>query len=421
MNRVKVTIAIFSGLLVFRLFTELPRVLKETGWFENNIPENLFNQLGTAFLMVFCLFFILSKKKIRLPRWFGLLTIILGVGLLFSLINAVYTFNDLGMPLRGIFVVTSRFFLEWILLLFVLNYFSTSDDLDAFFRIFFKPSVILFCFIGLLQLLTSSMTSIQGINRVSGPFGSPNVFAGFLHLFIVLTFYYYDNKRSSTFWLILLAQYIVLFSTGSMAIFLAHILFLLLVAWKEGWIKRKRFYSVFPVLFLLIMAGIIYKGDYIVQRLSILFQPGSFELTPGSSIAWRFQAWAHYISLLKDSIYSWVFGLGIGTQRFIFLNDYPNNLAYIFEAPGTHNDYITLLLDFGIIGLLIFVVLFVTINKRIKVLEKTHSKIYYLRFYFYSILFIMISENYIDQLIMFVFLVTLSAIMNVKRASIHGL
>jgi hypothetical protein len=409
-------IALFSIVLTARMLTELPRVFRDTGWLDNDISDNLLNRIFTALLILVCIFFSLSKKVLRLPLWTTQASFILGLFFILSIMRAMYTFNDLQMPFSGIFVVSFRFLLEWVLVIFVINFFKDQTDLNVLFSFFYKPCLFLLLCFGVIQLLTSKIVAIQGVDRLTGPFGSPNTFAGFLHLFIALTLYIYHQNRTLFFWLILGILYILMFTTGSIAAIGAHLFFLLMVGFKEKWFKSKRFYLLTPIILLLMVAGLIYKMDYMVQRLSILFETGTFRLTPGSSIAWRFMAWEHYLSLLGNDFINWMGGLGIGTQRHIFLNGYPNNLAYRFEAPGTHNDYITLLVDFGLIGVFIFFVSLILLSRALKKLEIHHDKIFYFRFYLYSLLVVMMSENFIDQLNMFVFLTIVVAVLRVHSA-----
>jgi O-antigen ligase len=140
----------------------------------------------------------------------------------------------------------------------------------------------------------------------------------------------------------------------------------------------------------------------------------NFQLTEGSSLRWRWDAWIAYLSLLGKDIGNWIFGLGVGTQRFILHPDYPNSLWRLFDAPGTHNDFLAVLIDFGLLGVGLFVGGIVLLFRVIKHAERRDESLYFMRYYLITVLFIMLSENYIDQLIMFVFVVFLMAIIRAK-------
>ena len=404
---------LFCSLLNLRILTELPRVLRETNWLNTSASNYDLNRSISFLIILFCSFFILAKRKVIVTLLFFKFASFLFLFLLASCAISIHTFTSLSMPVTGVFVVLSRFILELVLVLFVTNFIRTPDQFQSIFRFFFKPTIFIFLGISSIQILTSSYVEVQGVYRITGPFGNPNTLASFLHLFIVLTFYYYGSNRSKLFWFLIIAEYGLLFFTGSIGNILASLLFILLVAIRQHWLRLKRFFLVFPVLLSALIAGIIYKWDSIVNRFSILINPQSFELTDGSSIKWRIEAWGHYIDLLGSSVFNWIFGLGIGVQRWMLHPDYSNSQAYIFEAPGSHNDYLGVLVDFGLVGLLLFIFSLAVFSRIIKKAERIDDKLYLLRFYFYTILFVMISENYIDQLIAFIFIIFITSTVTV--------
>jgi O-antigen ligase len=414
----KVIFLIFCLFLNIRLLTELPRMVRDVGWVNNDMSNYDLNRSISLILLAFCVFGIAAKRKIIASALLTQIILFLTIFFFLSGLLASYNFIKLGMPLTGILVVLSRFMMELVLIVFVLNFIRSRSDLDDLFTYFFKPAIFVIFIIAYLQIFTKSYADVQGIFRVTGPFGSPTTLAGFLHLFIALTCYYWRSK-SLNFWIIVGLQYLLLFFTGSIASIAANLMFLMLIALKQRWYKLKLFYLMLPVV---VSAGIIsaiYKWESILQRVATLVNTQNFRLPEGSSVKWRFDAWGHYIDLLGDSVVNWLFGLGLGTQRWILHPEYENSLSYIFDAPGTHNDYLTVLVDFGIVGLLIFIFLAWLINRTIRDAEAYDPKLYFLKFYFYTIFLLMLSENYVDQLIMFVFIVFLVAVIKVaglKRA-----
>ena len=241
----------------------------------------------------------------------------------------------------------------------------------------------------------------------------------FMHLFILLTFVFYKDGPRATLWVLLGLQYLIMFYTGSITAVLSSLFFVSMLAVWQQWYKLKTFYLLVPFVLIAFMVGILIKLESIVNRLSIVLNLDTFKLAPGSSIRWRFSAWEHYLSLL-DNPFKLLVGLGIGVQRFIFLLDYPGNLDKVFEAPGTHNDYLAILVDFGIIGLIFFFAAVFFLNKYLKKLEIYYERIRYFRYFFYTILFTMLMENVIDQLVMSVFiffLVAFCKLAYVKKAN----
>jgi O-antigen ligase len=388
------------------------------GW---NIADGDYNRIVSTILLFFCMIALLMRNRIQIPPGLQQVFFIIILLLLISTGIGIHTFLTIGMPLNGVFVVLLRFIIEIVLIIFCLNFFSKPGHLNTFMTSFFKPALCIFFIVSFFQIATLSYIDVQGVNRISGPFGSPTTLGGFLHLFIAITLYNYEGKFSTRVWLLIAVQYLLLILSGSVAIIVANILFLFLIAWKRRWINLKKFYLFFPLVLVVTVSGIIYKWDSIVLRLSVLFDLNSFELVPGSSLRWRLDAWKSYLSLLGNDPIKWLFGLGIGSQRYILHPFYPHSLWRIFDAPGTHNDYLAILIDFGIVGLVLFACGLIALLNFMTRAEKKDNKFYYLRFYFISVLLIMLTENYIDQLIMFVLIIFITAIVKSKNAEEHAL
>ncbi len=403
----------FAVIFNIRLLTELPRALNLMGW--AIIPEGDYNRLLSTLLLAFCLMCIFFKRKIIVPSSLAQVIVFISGFFLISTGLAIHTFASIDMPLNGIFVVLLRYLIEVVLAVFIINFVKDEKDLNTVFSFFFKPALFFFFLFSFLQIATSRYGDVQGTDRILGPFGSPTTLAGFLHLFIALTFYYYDGNHTYRFWLLLFIEYVILVYTGSVATLLANITFIFLVSYRQRWIKLKAFYSIFPLVASIAIVAIVVKMESILLRLSIIFNLKSFELTQGSSLKWRWDAWNAYLSLLDTSVVNWIFGLGVGSQRFILHPDYPNSLWRKFDAPGTHNDYLAILIDFGLLGLVLFIAGLSLLFRVIRTAEKRDESLYFIRFYLITVLFVMVSENYIDQLVMFVFILFLTAIIRAKR------
>jgi hypothetical protein len=321
----KIILLIFCLLLNVRLLTELPRMLRDVGWVNNEMSNYDLNRSISLILLIFCFFGLLAKRKMQISTLLAQVTTCLTVYFFLSVVLAAYNFTKLGMPLTGIFVVLSRFIIELVLIIFVMNFIRSKSDLDDLFTYFFKPAIFVIFLIGFLQIFTKSYAEVQGIFRVTGPFGSPTTLAGFLHLFIALTIYYWKH-RSVNFWIVLGMQYVLLFFTGSIAAIAANLMFLILIGYAQRWYKLKMFYFMLPVVVITVISSAIYKWESILLRVSTLVNTRSFRMPEGSSVKWRFDAWGHYIDLLGNSLFNWIFGLGLGTQRWILHPEYENSL-----------------------------------------------------------------------------------------------
>jgi hypothetical protein len=113
-------------------------------------------------------------------------------------------------------------------------------------------------------------------------------------------------------------------------------------------------------LFLIISVPLILLGFYstfsdIVEKLntySLRFVLNSNGIGLGS-LLWRIWAWNNYIVLSFQDIFSFLFGHGLGVTN-------KNNMNFIGHIVGQdpHNSYVSILLEFGLFGLLIFLKFF---------------------------------------------------------------
>jgi O-antigen ligase len=383
--------------LLIRLFTELPRSITTVGW--ATLPENDYNRIVSGLFILMMIIGIVFLRRLQVRLALQQVLVIAAVILVFYIALAVHTFSQIGLSYTGIGVVIMRYLMEILIAIFFWNYVRSANDLGTIRSVFFMPALLITFFISYLQIATHSFEEVQGVERLIGPFGNANTLAAFMHFFIVATIILYANKGGLWFWFLLGAQYILLFYTGSVTMILSHLIFLFFVGLANHWYKRKLFYYASVIIVPTVLIVIISQLGAIMSRLSVLFNTDTFELHSGSSIVWRLEAWASYLSLL-DSPLKWIFGLGIGTQRAVFLFGYPGALTSIFEAPGTHNDYLAILVDFGLVGLLLFFLGLRSLVRYLKSLEQIDPTTKYLRFYLYSLLFGMLSENMLDQLSM---------------------
>jgi hypothetical protein len=383
--------------LLIRLFTELPRALTTIGWVK--LPDNDYNRIVSGLFILMMMVGIVFRRKLEIKLALQQVLVLAGVMLFFYTAMAVHTFSALGMSYTGIGVVIMRYVMEILIAVFFWNYVRSARDLDTIQSFFYLPALAVIFLTSYLQIATGSFEDVQGVERLIGPFGNPNTLAAFMHFFIFATIILYRHERGLKFCLLLGAQYILLFFTGSVTMILSHLVFLFFVGVTNRWYKSKLFYYAAVVVVPTMIAVIISQMNAILNRLAVLFNTETFELHSGSSIVWRLEAWSAYASLL-DTPLKLIFGLGIGTQRSVFLNDYPGSLVHIFDAPGTHNDYLGIVVDFGLMGLLLFFIGIRALVRYLKSLERIDPTIQYLRCYLYSLLFAMLSENILDLLSM---------------------
>lgn len=191
-------------------------------------------------------------------------------------------------------------------------------------------------FFGFWHLL--GYISEQGINnqftldyirqsRVFFPFVTPNILAGYLIMIIPLSFMYKDS-----FWL-LMALGFSLFLTQSLGAFLSLLLGIILCFYLQGGSRKK---AVFVFSGLLATAGII----FIIRSQA----PGQ-HLQPVFSTARRLAYWRETIAIIRSHPF-----IGIG----------PGNLD-LAHSRYAHNSYLQLWAETGILGLVAFIWMIISI------------------------------------------------------------
>jgi len=397
-------LCLFLFLLAMRTFTELPRSLSETGL--GDLHDGNGNRILSSMLLFSTVLYSVTLVNRRFTRHQLVMGVLFLLVLILSSFNAWITFTHVGMSYEGIIVVLMRLLLGFFIILLAWNAITSKSDVRLLFQIYLKPVVWITIIITFIQIFTSTYVSVQGVDRIMGPFGNPNTLAAFLHLTIMLTIVsrkFGFDRSGSIFWVLIGLQYILLLYTGSVTNIGINLVFLLCLFVSDRWYKLKAFYLGAFLFIIIVPLSVAYKWPSIEYRLSKLVDIETMEIPSASSLQWRAEAWRHYSSLI-DNPRKLLTGLGLGTQRSIFLVDYPGNRSTEFEAPGTHNDYMAMIVDFGLIGLALFLIACRYLTRTLKRHEHTLPIIKYFRFYFYSIMFAMLMENYFDQFTAYLFL-----------------
>lgn len=389
-------LSLLFGLLLLRFLSDIAESFKRVGWTSFSV-EGL-TKINSAFMMV-CLLIVLIvlSNTLTLSNKLAKGLFIMIIVLIGGVVNGCITFSGFGMPISGVFNIMFRYGIEILLIIYTFN-FSQIPDAVSRINKFVQLLSWIIVVLSFLQLATHSYYTIQGVDRIVGPFTNPNVLGIFSSFCISARIIAGANSKMDK--LLIACLYIVLLFSGSMTSLLCNLVFLFFYM-KE---KSKNFFAVVvkvgTALIAVASVCVLVAMDFIINRLSILFNfDNGVELSEGSSILWRFMAWSSYIGMLKTPG-DYLFGMGTGFHRCIFLLDYPHAMTSIFEAPGTHNDYIALLVDYGIIGLVLFLIFIIGF---LRMLFKTGDKNLRLWAYFIcTMLFAMTMDNYLDQYLNFV-------------------
>ncbi|MCD4704632.1 O-antigen ligase family protein [bacterium] len=192
--------------------------------------------------------------------------------------------------------------------------------------------------------------------RAYGGFPHPNILGGFLVISILLLIYLYFHKKEEKslkfqifFWASLIIFFNVLVLTFSrsaaLALLISMFLLFIYVLIKK---KVKIWGPIFIVLIILSAINFIFFKDYIYTRVKVTER---LELkSQNERILFRNQAQ----ELLKDN---WLLGVGLNNYTYAVYQNVNQNLA-IYDYQPVHNIYLLILVELGIGGLILYLLLF---------------------------------------------------------------
>lgn len=360
----------------------------------NNLKENLalakfFNILLLSLVSI--LFIALVLPSFSSDR-FGVGIIIVGLipvfflGILFrSSKNIQFSFQDfLILSLLLVFTISafsSYFFKESLVglskyllyfsLYFIFKYILGVNSTKSFmylwsFLIFLSFSVAMFgiyqYFAGVQPLATWEDSSLEKIHtRIYSTLGNPNLLAGYLLFFLPVTLFLpFEFKLSSKTKTLFLTAFSVIFSaiifTGSRGAYisLVGILFFSSLVFVNSIPRKQLIDKIFKnkVLFVSAVAVGFYVASHLfpqfVERFSTIFA-----FREHSSNNFRMNVWLSSIEMFFDNF---LFGVGPGNKAFRLA--YGLYMKSGFDALSPYNILLEIALDSGIIGLIIFIFIF---------------------------------------------------------------
>lgn len=205
---------------------------------------------------------------------------------------------------------------------------------------------------GYYQIFAGAGKMISSVHRIYGTIAHPNAFALFLVLFIGITFWKMQHSNRPRFWVfILVLEGIALINTYSMSGIAMLAIMTCVIAMKS--LKGgKRFFVLFLCAVFVLGFFLSGFGSKRLSELSSTQTVSGVAITGKStnSLDWRFLHWQH---LLREWRKSPVLGYGLHT-------------ADAFISPwkaAPHNDYLRFLVETGLLGLPVFLLLLIVIGK----------------------------------------------------------
>jgi len=194
-------------------------------------------------------------------------------------------------------------------------------------------SVLIPVFLGYYQFLTGSGYETQSEGgRIIGTFAHPNDFSSYLLVVLVFCTAQLCEKESliskkllAPLVLLMLFAFVLTFSRGSWVIFVFSMVVM-------GILRYRRILVFLPVF--LVAALFLIPG--VQDRIFEVLDPSHARATSGWE--WRLNAWAQVATLLSEKP---IFGHGL-------------SMVFIKMGYLTHNDYLRLLVEVGIVGLLAY-------------------------------------------------------------------
>ncbi len=316
-----------------------------------NNPINLASILGIVLILITVLKLpnqLAKLKKNPLLKQWLIFLIILIFGISFSF-NKTSSISELVR----VSTIFSFFILGFIAI-------KTKKDLLEL-TVTIIASMIIPSLVAFYQLTTNTGLSLsyQDIpNRLFGTFAHPNLFAFSLTLSIalsiemfLLTNKYYQKWIYVTSFLIFFFLLILTYTRGAWILFAFMIL-------GAGMLKLRK---------LLFFSIIAFFSVYLIispirERINSITT-----LSPYSSISWRFNLWQDALVYSREAP---ILGYGTGTAEELILERRGLRLG----SPAPHNDFLRILLGNGIIGLVAFIIIFLSLLKELLLEFLSRSK-----------------------------------------------
>lgn len=203
-------------------------------------------------------------------------------------------------------------------------------------------SALLPCLIALYQLLVGTGLLENGTNRLFATFGHPNMFAFFLVFCLSLSTFAalnldYRKIQPYLYHLASLAMLVLLFFTYTRGAYVALAIFIFIVG-----LLRFRKFLIGGLIALLLVASAYAP---VRERATSIF---SFRAD--DSIAWRIGLWREGWDYAQPRLAT---GYGLGTAPQVIAANKP----YYHGSSEPHNDYLRILLEQGVLGVLAYLLL----------------------------------------------------------------
>lgn len=229
-------------------------------------------------------------------------------------------------------------------------------------------------------LATWEDPNLKTHTRVYSTLGNPNLLAGYLNISLPFGFIFTYLNRNKILNLLFylsgsLSLLLCLFFTGSRGGYVALItcivasLIIALVFYFISNTNKKKSKSRLTIIFSLLCFFIfflIFRFPIFKERIATLFTPWSY-----SSNAYRLNIWLSCLEMLKDNLL-----IGIGPGNLTFTNVYSLYMKSGYHALGAYNIFLETVIETGILGLIVFILIVLTAFTRLHNLFWNSNNLY---------------------------------------------
>lgn len=355
------------GLILIRNVTDL---------YTENVFINILDVIHINFssllagIIIIWGFYIIIKEKIDLRKIPLLLAWALFIG--FSILSLIYSVDRLES-----FKMIIRLLNFLFLFIVAYHYFFKNPENK---KLYLKTILIVYLFpflYGLFQaLMQTNFIGYEDYNRLNSTYFHPNAFAfNLFFLFMILIILLFQLKKSSKkkylkIYLLVVFTLILLTLTRSVWIGLGvFILALLLIYGRKYLLKIGVIFLVLMFVFL-VLTNYTSLKYYDWDNISIIRRThtSTFLL---SSWEWRIKMWKEMSTYVAQSP---LIGHGINTYRYLREKQIYNPI----ESTYAHNDYLKILIELGVVGLLLYLNLIFQALKKIWQKYKNNQQAKYL-------------------------------------------
>ena len=263
------------------------------------------------------------------------------------------------------------FLFYFILYFLVRNNLPDKVELKLFIQIFFLTSFIISLYT--LMQYYGYDPYLKGLPYLSSTIGQKNWISNYLSMIFPIIFSYFLleklKKNKIIYYFLLSIIYATLMICQSRGIWISIILtilfgILLIYKFKLFPIFKENQKWLFLLLITFLIITVIYSTDNPLNKSAITVTERAMSTfdEQDPSINTRLLMWRTTFEMIKDKP---IFGSGIGTFRMNYLDyqaqllkENPNHIKYYTKVGETHNEYLQICAELGIIGLGLFLLIF---------------------------------------------------------------